>query len=209
MERGAVGEMPVFGEHPALDLVNSTFVRGGLRGHPVDVLVEPSDLVVWVERQAEWLDPADAPAGELGAAELAAFLELRRALRAVLTAVVAGEPAGAADVAVVNAAVRAAPGWVELSPGAVGTGVRRSVAGERGAVLLGRVAQSAVELLTGDRRDLVRACPAPGCILFFLQRHARRSWCSASCGTRVRVARHSRRHAAEHAAGHAAGHTEE
>ncbi|MFJ9951114.1 CGNR zinc finger domain-containing protein [Kitasatospora sp. NPDC091207] len=40
----------------------------------------------------------------------------------------------------------------------------------------------------------MRACPAPGCILFFLQQHARRAWCSTACGTRVRVARHSRRH---------------
>ncbi|WP_329487820.1 ABATE domain-containing protein [Kitasatospora sp. NBC_01246] len=195
VERGAVDEMPVGGEHLALDLVNSTFVRGGLRGHLVDVLVEPSDLAVWVDRHAVELDLASVPAGSPGPAELAAFLELRGALRAVLTAVVAGEPAGAAEVAVVNAAVRAAPGWVELGPGAAARGVHRTAAGERGAVLLGRVAQAAVELLTGDRRELVRACPAPGCILFFLQRHARRAWCSTACGTRVRVARHSRRHA--------------
>lgn len=132
VERGAVDEMPVGGEHLALDLVNSTFVRGGLRGHLVDVLVEPSDLAVWVDRHAVELDLESAPAGELGAAELAAFLGLRGALRAVLTAVVAGEPAGAAEVAVVNAAVRAAPGWVELAPGAAARGVRRAAAGSAG-----------------------------------------------------------------------------
>ncbi|MFF2042236.1 CGNR zinc finger domain-containing protein [Kitasatospora sp. NPDC058170] len=193
VERGAVDEMPVGGEHLALDLVNSTFIRGGLRGHLVDVLVEPSDLAVWVERHAVGLDLPSVPPGELGAAELAAFLELRRALRAVLTAVVAGGSAEPAEVAVVNAAVRAVPGWVELPEGAVGEPVRRSLSGERGPVLLARVARAAVELLTGGGRELVRACPAPGCILFFLQQHARRAWCSTSCGTRVRVARHSRR----------------
>ncbi|MEE1827467.1 ABATE domain-containing protein [Streptomyces sp. BE20] len=197
VEHGAVDGMPVDGEHVALDLVNSTFIRGGLRGHLVDVLVEPADLAAWVERHADGLDPASAPAGELGPAELAAFRELRRALRAVLTAVVAGEPAAEPDVAVVNEALRAAPGWAELPPGAVGRAVPRSLAGERGRVLLARVAQAAVELLTGDRRGSVKACPAPGCILFFLQQHARRAWCSTSCGTRVRVARHSRRRAEE------------
>ncbi|MEV6972424.1 ABATE domain-containing protein [Kitasatospora sp. NPDC093806] len=192
---GEVEEMPVDGEHLALDLVNTTFIRGGLRGHLVDVLVEPAGLAVWVERHAEALDLASVPAGELGAAELAAFRELRRALRGVLGAVVAGGPAAEADVAVVNAAVRAAPGWAELPPGAVGRAVSRSLAGERGAVLSARVARAAVELLTGERRGSVKACPAPGCILFFLQQHARRAWCSTSCGTRVRVARHSRRQA--------------
>ncbi|MFB6891786.1 CGNR zinc finger domain-containing protein [Kitasatospora sp. NPDC056327] len=201
MSAGTVDEMPVDGEHLALDLVNTTFVRGGLRGHLVDVLTRPADLAVWVERHAGALDPASAPAGAPGAAELAAFRELRLALRGVLTAVVAGEPAAEADVAVVNAAVRAAPGWLELPPGAVGAAVPGSSAGEWGRVLLGRVAGAAVELLTGDRRGSVKACPAPGCILFFLQQHARRAWCSASCGTRVRVARHSRRHAEERTEG--------
>ncbi|MFI9330679.1 CGNR zinc finger domain-containing protein [Kitasatospora sp. NPDC052868] len=193
VERGAVDEMPVGGEHLALDLVNSTFIRGGLRGHLVDVLVEPSDLGEWVERHSVGLDLASVPSGRLGAAELAAFLELRRALRAVLTAVVAGGAAEPTDVAVVNAAVRAAPGWVELPAGGAGDPVRRSLSGERGPVLLARVARAAVELLTGGERELLRACPAPGCILFFLQHHARRAWCSTACGTRVRVARHSRR----------------
>ncbi|MFF7455127.1 CGNR zinc finger domain-containing protein [Kitasatospora sp. NPDC008115] len=189
--------MPVDGEHLVLDLVNTTFVRGGLRGRLVDVLTVPDDLADWVERHAVELDASSAPAGELGAGDLAAFLELRRALRAVLAAVVAGGPAAEGDVEVVNAAVRAAPWWAELPPGAVGGAVARSVSGERGRVLLARVAGAAVELLTGERRGSVKACPAPGCILFFLQQHARRAWCSASCGTRVRVARHSRRHAEE------------
>ncbi|MGW6917879.1 CGNR zinc finger domain-containing protein [Kitasatospora sp. NPDC054939] len=193
VERGAVDEMPVRGEHPVLDLVNTTFVRGGLRGHLVDVLVEPSDLAVWVAGQAEGLDPATLPPGEFTAADLAAVLELRRSLRAVLTAVVAGEPAAPAEVAAVNAAVRSAPGWLELPAAGTGAPVRRSLSGERGAVLVGRLAQAAVELLTGGSAGQLRACPAPGCILFFRQLHARRAWCSTACGTRVRVARHSRR----------------
>jgi len=55
------------------------------------------------------------------------------------------------------------------------------------------VAASGVALLSGQQRSLLRACRAPGCILFFVQNHARREWCSAECGNRARVARHSRR----------------
>ncbi|MET9049418.1 CGNR zinc finger domain-containing protein, partial [Streptomyces sp. NPDC004362] len=35
---------------------------------------------------------------------------------------------------------------------------------------------------------------APNCLLFFVKNHARREWCSPTCGNRMRVARHHRRH---------------
>ena len=40
----------------------------------------------------------------------------------------------------------------------------------------------------------LRACLGPGCVLYFVQQHPRREWCSAGCGNRARVARHYHRH---------------
>jgi predicted RNA-binding Zn ribbon-like protein len=61
---------------------------------------------------------------------------------------------------------------------------------------LGLIAHQGVELLAGDRRERLRACLAPNCLLFFVREGARREWCSAVCGNRARVARHYHRHQA-------------
>ena len=45
-------------------------------------------------------------------------------------------------------------------------------------------------LFGGPDRLLIRSCPAPGCVLYFLREHPRREWCSTTCGNRVRAARH-------------------
>src|SRR6266851_2221676 len=41
-----------------------------------------------------------------------------------------------------------------------------------------------------DRGDQLRACHAPGCVLYFVKSHPRREWCSVACGNRARAARH-------------------
>ena len=60
--------------------------------------------------------------------------------------------------------------------------------------VLAVVARSAIDLLTGPWSERVRRCEAPGCPRLFVARDARRRWCSsATCGNRVRVARHAAR----------------
>src|SRR6267154_2201100 len=54
---------------------------------------------------------------------------------------------------------------------------------------LAGIAQQAVALLA-DHGDKLRACHAPGCILYFVKSHPRREWCSVACGNRARAARH-------------------
>lgn len=58
---------------------------------------------------------------------------------------------------------------------------------------LAKVATDAVHLLTGPEAAQLRACQAPGCVLYFVKTHPRREWCSESCGNRTRAARHYRR----------------
>lgn len=185
--------MPVLGEHPALDLVNTEFIRGGLRGQLLDALTTPADLADWIGEQAEPLGPF-TPAPEPGPDDLTAFTDLRAALRRVIAAAAAGTNAPPEDVAAVNIAAGAHRDTVELPPTGYGPALLRNEAPDSCAAALSRTARSAVELLTGPDLELLRACPAPGCVLFYLRTHPRRGWCSPGCGNRVRVARHSKRH---------------
>jgi predicted RNA-binding Zn ribbon-like protein len=70
---------------------------------------------------------------------------------------------------------------------------RRGAAEER---LLAAVAQSAADLLTSRRLNLVRECAADGCGWLFLDtsKAHRRRWCSmAICGNRAKAQRHRQR----------------
>jgi predicted RNA-binding Zn ribbon-like protein len=58
---------------------------------------------------------------------------------------------------------------------------------------LAQVAEQAVALLGGEDAARLRACYAPGCVLYFVKTHPRREWCSVACGNRVRAARHYQR----------------
>ncbi|MGV1088233.1 MAG: CGNR zinc finger domain-containing protein [Mycobacterium sp.] len=58
---------------------------------------------------------------------------------------------------------------------------------------LSKVANDAVHLLTGPDAAHIRACQAPGCVLYFVKTHPRREWCSEACGNRTRAARHYQR----------------
>jgi predicted RNA-binding Zn ribbon-like protein len=52
------------------------------------------------------------------------------------------------------------------------------------------LASEGVEALTTPDALSLRACLAPSCILYYVQDHPRRAWCSAACGNRARAARH-------------------
>jgi predicted RNA-binding Zn ribbon-like protein len=76
-----------------------------------------------------------------------------------------------------------------------GTSLRHVVhsSGTPAAAALTEVALEAIGLLTVLPSSL-RACNAPSCVLYFVQDHPRREWCSPACGNRARAARHYRRH---------------
>jgi len=58
---------------------------------------------------------------------------------------------------------------------------------------LASLGQEAIDLLTGPAAVSLRACNAPGCVLYFVKSHPRREWCSEACGNRARAARHYQR----------------
>lgn len=135
--------------------------------------------------------------------DLEAFRTLRQALRDLAGVLTEDTRAVAQDrdleraVAEVNRAARSARQWPQL---VVRDGqLLRDNKSEGSLALqsLGSIATEAVELFTGENRVSLRACYAPGCVLYFVKDHPRREWCSPSCGNRVRAARHYRRNRGE------------
>jgi predicted RNA-binding Zn ribbon-like protein len=114
----------------------------------------------------------------------------------------AGPGPGAAELAAavwaVNVACARAPLWCRLDWAGPPDGPVRTLesAGSGPEAALSWIAGEAVLLFTGPDAGLLRACPGPGCVLYFVRAHPRREWCSAVCGNRARVQRHYQRHRA-------------
>jgi predicted RNA-binding Zn ribbon-like protein len=145
-------------------------------------LETPGDLLGFLEESGE----VEAVAWEVSL-RLADFGRLRDAICDLLDASIGGGPFPAAAVERLNEASERVPRVLRLDPSAGGS-VERPLAGGPTATLLADAARSAIELLGGDGRSLLRRCPA--CGRFFLAGRADRRWCSAACGNRTRVARH-------------------
>jgi predicted RNA-binding Zn ribbon-like protein len=156
-----------------------------------DDLAAPPSLDAWLD--AIGADSSDVPAtpGEFGRAR-----DLRDATRR-LAALVTGDdrPAAASAMADVETAVRTVNAVAGELPAARltlsdgGLGLAPGDASSPVAAGLARVAVETQHLLA-ENGGLLRACYAPGCVLYFLKTHPRREWCSVACGNRARAARH-------------------
>jgi predicted RNA-binding Zn ribbon-like protein len=219
--RGGAGTAaPLLGEPLPVELMNTVWAdRDGLH----DELRDAAGLAAWLQAVAGRFAAGAAgggpggggpglavvlPGGRPGRELAGQFRELRDGLRGLAAAVTAdpraraagtGTPDVAAAVRAVNAACARAPLWSRLTwpgpPGAPGAPARtRRSAGTGQEAALSWIAEEAVLLFTGPDADQLRACPGPGCVLYFVRAHPRREWCSAVCGNRARVARHYQRH---------------
>jgi predicted RNA-binding Zn ribbon-like protein len=162
------------------------------QGSAVDLL-----NTIWADRSGVHDELADAESAGawLGLRLSSETAETLRGLRdaaRVLAAARTADPrpvaAGRHDVATavdtLNRVSSLAPGWPVLVDG------RATTATEAAPVdrTVGRLAGEVVALLGSDTE--VRACLAPGCVLYFVKDHPRRAWCSTACGNRERAARH-------------------
>ncbi|WP_433245783.1 CGNR zinc finger domain-containing protein [Streptosporangium sp. CA-135522] len=177
---------PVMGEPLPIELANATYA---VRGRLQDGLRTVVELAAWLEAVRGRLALPLPDSLEPTTADLAGARELRDGIRALATAATAGSPPEPDAVEAVNKHVRAAPRWRELSWDPVPAAHAHSSAPAVPAVL-SAIAQQAVDLFTGPELADLRACHAPGCVLFFVKDHHRREWCSAACGNRARAARH-------------------
>ncbi|GAA3444152.1 CGNR zinc finger domain-containing protein [Planomonospora venezuelensis] len=177
------------------------------RSGPVDALADVAGMTAWARENAGGLALGD---GFTATEELRReVVELRQAVRALFARAVAPGPASAADahrlpgfagsLDLVNAAALAVPTASRLEWPDGGPPAARSVpagGADESARIRAVLASSAIALLAGAERELLRACPAPRCVLYFVKEHARQEWCSTGCGNRARAARHYRQHKA-------------
>jgi predicted RNA-binding Zn ribbon-like protein len=162
-----------------------------------DALTTTANLHTWLAA-ARPDDPVPTP----DLRDLERFRALRDGLRrlaALLTGdtrtIVASETTDIDQaVADVNNAAAHAPTWPQL---AHRDGQLHLAAAGRATAThqaLSKIAHESIGLLTGEDRVRLRACYAPGCVLYFVKDHPRREWCSTACGNRARAARHYQRH---------------
>jgi predicted RNA-binding Zn ribbon-like protein len=205
---GAEASAPLLGEPPAVELMNTVWAdRDGVH----DTLATPGQALAWLrtirDRLAPrpaavdaWLDAAQPGDATAVADRLRVLRDGLRRLAAEATgdprpAAVSATPNRRAALLTLDHACAAAPTWSSL----------RWVDGQEPSrelhtdappeqVILAELAEQAVELFTGEPARRLRACLAPGCVLYFVKQHPRREWCSAGCGNRARVARHYQRH---------------
>lgn len=200
---------PLLGEPLPVELMNTVWAdRDGVH----DSLRDAAELARWLDAVGPRLPAGPVPgdAADAGPELVGQFRQLRDALRR-LAAVATDDPRAAAssptaslDAAVdaVNRACAFAPGWSQLSWPDGGAPARTGhCAHSRAAAALSGIAEEAVALFSGPARAELRACRAPGCVLYFVRAHPRREWCSAACGNRARVSRHYHRHHPTPAAG--------
>lgn len=188
---------PLHGEPLPVELANTLWAD---RSTAHDALGTDAEAGAWLDAVRDRLPegwPADA---RLTAADCADLRRLRDAVRRLAAEVTDDPRPPAPDAPTTSEAVatlEALAAAVTVWPGLTwGDGPRATTryAGPAGAALVTLLAREAVALLTDERCGLLRACLAPGCVLFFAKDHGRREWCSAGCGGRARAARHYRRH---------------
>jgi predicted RNA-binding Zn ribbon-like protein len=162
---------------PALALVNT---RRLSPAGPVDDLAEPGPAAAWLRLPS------------VTAEDLRRLHDLRAAVRELLAALAENRsPAGDA-VATVNAAARADAAAPQLAWRSGPVREWHSTRPGSFEEAVAALARDAIDVATGDLGGLVRACEAHGCVRFYFREHARRRWCSTTCGDRVRAARHQR-----------------
>ena len=196
---------PLLGEPLPVELMNTIWAdRDGLH----DALRDTDGTRAWLRAVSDRADlPSPSELDALAAADLAhlgdRLVDLRNALRRLAAEVtVDPRPAAASDtreldaaVALLRQAAAETPRWSARSWAPDQAPSRRiRTGGQPASAALSAIAEESIHLFGQDGRERLRACLAPGCVLYFVKDHPRREWCSASCGNRARAARHYQRH---------------
>ncbi|WP_406067209.1 ABATE domain-containing protein [Streptomyces sp. NBC_01020] len=196
---------PLLCEPLPVELMNTIWAdRDGVH----DALRDPGGTRAWLHAVASRTDlMAPGDLDTLATSDLDRLgdrlISLRGALRR-LAAEATGDPRPTAvsdprelqaAVTVLNGSAGDTPHWSALSwtPGQEPSRHTRT-GGQTASAAVSAIAEEAVALFGRDSRHQLRACLAPGCVLYFLKNHPRREWCSAGCGNRARSARHYQRH---------------
>ncbi len=183
------------GERLALDLVNSEVV---VRGTHRDLIATAADLAAWWHAARTRYPEAglvpDHPllAGANQAAVIAVH-SLRKALRAIFSALISREDIAAGDLAELNRVLGNGYAAVAIDPeGQPRLDLRSRDPGAEGLLL--PIARSAADLLTHHDLTRLHRCGNERCVLLFYDttKSATRRWCSTGCMNRARSSRRFR-----------------
>jgi len=200
-------EAPSLGEPLPVELMNTIWAdRDGVH----DALSDAVRLNRWLAAVSEdevladlARPPSSVADGSIRRSVLSDFRSLRDALRTLAGDVARDtRPVSRAHACTVGEAIDTvnrscarAPSWSRLEVPKKGSPRRRLVtASSPPESALAVIAEAAADLFSSDQAAELRACYAPGCVLYFIRDHPRRQWCSAACGNRARVSRHYARH---------------
>jgi predicted RNA-binding Zn ribbon-like protein len=166
-------------------------------------------LTAWLRSRAELLDGVVEVRGFTADEKaLSAVVSVRQAVRALFARAVSPAPPSSADahrlISVddalerINTAAWRVPASPQLAWPADGPPLLQTVVPgsppDPLVALTAALAHSAIDFLTGPRREQLRACTAPRCVRYFLKGHGRQEFCKPSCSNRARAARHYQRH---------------
>lgn len=196
------GNLPLVGGLLALDFVNTA--SGRETADRFEHLRHPSDVVDWAAHagsiDAETARRSYAVVTEDGeAAEkvLRHAVQLREAVYGVGSAIARGSVPPEADLRTLKAFARQAIGPADLAPAHGGGYGFDFSAGPAEIALLGPVAWSALDMLSGGNFERVKQCPGDDCgwLFFDNSKNNSRRWCEmATCGNRTKAKRHRHRH---------------
>jgi predicted RNA-binding Zn ribbon-like protein len=184
--------------------------------HPIEVVVpgEPAVVrfmnTVWADRHGTHdalQSEIDLPtvlrsldleiSGDVSVTDVRRARDLRDALRRLAAAVTEDRRTNALNDWTLPAATRQVNSLLgQLAPSRLvqtDAGWQLRLMSSTAGHALADLAMRGASLVAAPEHPL-RACYAPGCVLYFVQQHARREWCSRECGNRVRAARHYARH---------------
>ena len=176
-------------EPMAVEFVSSWHYAGNIL---IDEFGSIDGLATWIDTYRERLGLAAGSPVRVGVPDRVRIVDLREAIRELLSASVDHTQPSAETVRLIDGQGRGAGAatlkWPPSGPRL--DGPRETSTAD---LLAAQVCASAVRLLTSPRRLLLRRCPAPRCVLFFSALRPGQAWCSPACGNRARVARHSAR----------------
>ncbi len=188
----------LLGGQLALDFANTASWHA--RAEPGELLTDYARVLAWGEQAGALTAAARArlataaghdPAG--AATALVRIVALREAVYRLFSALAAGRPLPAADLAALNGALAAALSQLRVL--ATDTGAVWGWEDSAGDLVrpIWPAIRAAADLLTGPDRALVRECAGEGCGWLFVDtsRNRSRRWCdSRDCGNRTRVRQH-------------------
>lgn len=192
------GNLPLIGGNPTLDFVNTVECRSNesdprewisdylalLRWCRHAGLIEPGVLAELAEAAERSGDEADTVAREAR--------RLREHIRAAILEVCDPEPAGEADVSMINLWMSRAEPRITLTSAAGACWMDATSEPTPLDLVLVVLAWHAAILLSGPEAQRVKQCSAPDCDWMFIDRSPKgnRAWCSMQeCGNRVKQRR--------------------